>query len=516
MCCLRPALDSGSVELLTNALARRLLLGTDGQIEAVEVERAGTIARYRAHTFVVSCGAVASAALLLRSWCAEYPRGLANSSGLVGANLMLHNSTGMAAIYHFGRRNTSAFQKSINMTDFYFDGPQWPYPLGTIQLVGFMPLGYDGVPGIGRWLSQRSIRLFAMSEDLPDPESRVLCDAGGGICIRYRANNLMTHKRLAKLTRKLFRRSGYSLVVSRLGYESAHVCGTARFGTYPQTSVLDPVCRTHDIANLYVVDASFFPSSAAVNPALTVIARALLDDLDIDVIYNPLPNSRHAEWSIRALQAGKHVLCEKPLAANVAEARAMVEASVGSGRRLVEALHYRYHPLATRMREIVTGGTLGAVRHLEVKLCVYLPVGKDSRFAYETGGGAAMDVGCYAVDACRYLVGSEPSVSAALAVAIVLPRHGRAGNDDGPQSAGAAAVQPHHRARAVGAASGVVAAAAEPARAATQSVRGGAAQWRALADGRERRRRQHGRDRRDLPRCRTARARREVSDGGTY
>lgn len=143
--------------------------------------------------------------------------------------------------------------------------------------------------------------------------------------------------------------------------------------------------------------------------------QALLDDPDIEVIYNPLPNNLHAEWSIRALQSGKHVLCEKPMAANADEARAMQAAAMQTGRQLVEAFHFRYHPLATRMKEIVTSGELGAIRHLEAQFCVFIPGKKDIRFAYSTGGGAFMDVGCYAVNVCRFLAGSEPVVKSASA-----------------------------------------------------------------------------------------------------
>lgn len=143
--------------------------------------------------------------------------------------------------------------------------------------------------------------------------------------------------------------------------------------------------------------------------------QALIDDPDVEVIYNPLPNSLHAEWSIRALQAGKHVLCEKPIASNAEEARDMQAAATQSGRQLIEAFHYRYHPLATRMKEIVTSGELGAVRHLEAQFCVFIPGKKDIRFSYSTGGGALMDVGCYAINACRFLAGSEPTVKSASA-----------------------------------------------------------------------------------------------------
>ncbi|MFM9962512.1 MAG: Gfo/Idh/MocA family protein [Planctomycetaceae bacterium] len=144
--------------------------------------------------------------------------------------------------------------------------------------------------------------------------------------------------------------------------------------------------------------------------------QALLDDPEIEVIYNPLPNHLHAEWSIKALQAGKHVLCEKPIASNAEEARAMQVAATQSGRQLIEAFHFRYHPLAARLQQIVTSGELGTIQHLEAKFCVFIPgKKKDIRFAYATGGGACMDVGCYAVNVCRFLAGSEPVVASASA-----------------------------------------------------------------------------------------------------
>jgi predicted dehydrogenase len=138
--------------------------------------------------------------------------------------------------------------------------------------------------------------------------------------------------------------------------------------------------------------------------------EALIADPEVDAIYNPLPNSLHCEWSIRALEAGKHVLCEKPLASNAAEAERMVIAAAGSGRCLVEAFHYRYHPLARRMKEICDGGELGAIRHLEAHMCIPLARPGDIRYRLGLAGGATMDVGCYAINLLRFLAGAEPEV----------------------------------------------------------------------------------------------------------
>jgi predicted dehydrogenase len=138
--------------------------------------------------------------------------------------------------------------------------------------------------------------------------------------------------------------------------------------------------------------------------------EALLADPELDAVYNPLPNSHHCEWTIRALEAGKHVLCEKPLAANAEEAARMGAAAERAGRVLMEAFHWRYHPLAARMREIVGSGELGAVRHVEARFCVPLLLPGDIRYRLDLAGGAAMDAGCYAVHVVRTLAGAEPEV----------------------------------------------------------------------------------------------------------
>ncbi len=138
--------------------------------------------------------------------------------------------------------------------------------------------------------------------------------------------------------------------------------------------------------------------------------EALIADPELDAIYNPLPNSLHADWSIRSLEAGKHVLCEKPIASNSEEAERMVLAVLSTGRQLVEAFHYRYHPLASRIKEIVDSGELGRIRHIEADMCIPLLRPNDIRYRYELGGGATMDVGCYAINLLRFLAGAEPTV----------------------------------------------------------------------------------------------------------
>jgi predicted dehydrogenase len=145
--------------------------------------------------------------------------------------------------------------------------------------------------------------------------------------------------------------------------------------------------------------------------------EALLADPEIDAIYNPLPNGLHCEWTIRALRAGKDVLCEKPIASNAEEAQRMADAARENGRVLVEAFHWRYHPLATRVKEIIASGAIGAPRHYEAVFGI--PIGllrNDIRWSWELAGGSLMDAGCYAVSMVRHISGAEPQVAAAKAL----------------------------------------------------------------------------------------------------
>ena len=138
--------------------------------------------------------------------------------------------------------------------------------------------------------------------------------------------------------------------------------------------------------------------------------EALVQDPHLDAVYIALPNSLHAEWSIRALEAGKHVLCEKPLTSNATEAAQVAAVAARTGRVLAEAMHYRYHPLAARVKAIVESGELGTIRRFEADFCVPLLVPGNIRYRYELGGGATMDLGCYTINLLRYLAGAEPEV----------------------------------------------------------------------------------------------------------
>jgi choline dehydrogenase-like flavoprotein len=283
VCCIRPAMLRPTVTLWTNAFARRLITNPSGtRVQAVEVERHGQVLRVEAPVIVVSCGAVNSAALLLRSATTAHPNGLANSSGLVGRRYMAHLATMMQGFHPF-RPNDTVFQKTVAINDFYHRGPDMDYPLGQIQSQGrtHAVMAQTVVPWIPLWAYEtwvsRGVDWLAMSEDLPDENNRVIVDSSGRIQLHYRPNNVRAHDELVRTTSRILRQLGFWIVVrhSHGARNTTHQCGTAVFGTDPRTSVLDPYCRTHDIPNLFVVDASFFPSSAAVNPALTIAAQAL-------------------------------------------------------------------------------------------------------------------------------------------------------------------------------------------------------------------------------------------------
>ena len=283
VCCIRHAMARPNVHLWTNAYARRLITDAAGRtVQAVEVDRHGEDVRVEAPLVVASCGAVNSAALLLRSANAAHPDGLANSSGLVGKRYMAHLATMMQGFHPF-RRNDTVFQKTVAINDFYLRGPSTPHPLGQIQSQGRTHgvMAQTVVPWIPLWAYDawvsRGVDWLAISEDLPRVENRVTVERDGRIRLQYRPNNVASHAQLVAETKRILRRLGFWVVVAHSHKEknTTHQCGTLCFGTNPRDSVLDPFCRTHDIDNLFVVDASFFPSSAAVNPGLTIAAQAL-------------------------------------------------------------------------------------------------------------------------------------------------------------------------------------------------------------------------------------------------
>ena len=289
--CVRPALEHGNVALHTRTRVVRLETDASGtRVASVVAERDGARVEYAADVVVVACGAVNSAALLLRSASERHANGLANGSGLVGRNYMAHNNTMLVALSK--EVNETRFHKTFALTDFYFGAEDFPFPMGSIQMMGkaHAEMLAKGAPAatpkrILKLMVSHGIPFWLTSEDLPDPNNRVGLDAAGSVQLHYTPNNLEGHERLSNKVKGLLAKAGMNMkhllpanlyVGGRIPLAGvAHQCGTLRFGRDPQTSVLDVHCKAHDLDNLYVVDGSFFPSSAAVNPALTIAANAL-------------------------------------------------------------------------------------------------------------------------------------------------------------------------------------------------------------------------------------------------
>jgi choline dehydrogenase-like flavoprotein len=296
--CVDPALAHPNAELLTGAYVSRLETSASGrEVTRVIVERDGVTESYSADVVVVSAGAINSAALLLRSASDAHPRGLANGSDVVGRHYMGHVNSVLMAISKCP--NPTIFQKTLAVNDFYFGAADWPHPMGHISFVGKLDgeTLKAGAPAIAPgWsldlMARHSLDFWLTSEDLPDPDNRVTLDRQGNIVLSYEPNNLDAHRRLTDRLKGLMSAQSRCRAHGHECHEGlfarnlfagqriplagvAHQNGTVRFGHDPATSALDPNCRAHAVDNLYVVDASFFPSSAAVNPALTIIANAL-------------------------------------------------------------------------------------------------------------------------------------------------------------------------------------------------------------------------------------------------
>jgi choline dehydrogenase-like flavoprotein len=298
VCAVDPVLEHDNVTLRTNAYVELLETSPSGrEISKVIIKSNGAREEISADIVVSSCGAINSAALLLRSANDNHPNGLANSSGVVGRHYMGHINSVLMAISKCP--NPTIFQKSLSVNDFYFGSGDWPYPMGHISFVGKL----DGetlkggapvlTPG---WtldlMARHSLDFWLTSEDLPDPNNRVTLDAKGGIVLSYKPNNEEGHRRLIAKLKELMQQQTKCRVHGHECHEGlfarnlyagqriplagvAHQVGTVRFGDDPQASALDANCKAHDVDNLYVVDGSFFCSSGAVNPALTIMANAL-------------------------------------------------------------------------------------------------------------------------------------------------------------------------------------------------------------------------------------------------
>ncbi|WP_163265719.1 GMC oxidoreductase [Chelativorans alearense] len=278
-CALAAALEDADIRLETEAKVERLEAAADGKsIARVHYRQGNEQKSVSPKLVILSAGAVNSAALLLRS---GENGGLANSSGQVGRNFMNHNSAAMLAIDPW-RKNDAVYQKTLGFNDFYLTDGNGGRPLGNVQLLGkisgdILRPNVRFLPGpAADFIAGRSVDWYLMTEDLPDPESRVMVD-GADIVLRWRRTNLGSLKRLTRRMREICRASGYPIVLSRPFDKRtpSHQCGTVRMGVDPAEAPLDPFCRSYDHRNLFVVDAGFLPTSAAVNPALTVAAQAL-------------------------------------------------------------------------------------------------------------------------------------------------------------------------------------------------------------------------------------------------
>ena len=291
--CVDPALNvHPNLTMMTNAYVQKLLTDSGGRrISGVQVVQDAHVNVYSADMVIVACGALSSALLMLRSTNEDHPQGLANSSGLVGRNYMRHNNSVLMAVSR--TPNPTKFQKTLGLNDFYFGADDWEYPLGHIQMVGksnAVQIRGEGLPSLLQWfpkkpfewIAKHSLDFWLTSEDLPNRENRVHYE-GERVILDLTQTNLEAHKRLKEKLRALCSKLDiHPQLFERLLYlgqipigGTAHQAGTLVFGNDPKTSVLDTNCKAHDVDNLYVTDASFFPSIGAVNPTLTIIANAL-------------------------------------------------------------------------------------------------------------------------------------------------------------------------------------------------------------------------------------------------
>jgi choline dehydrogenase-like flavoprotein len=295
--CVDPALEHSNVSLITGANVIRLETDDSGRtVTGVVTEHAdGSTTVHRGHLVVVACGAVNSAALLLRSASDRHPNGLANGSDVVGRHYMRHNNLALMAVSK--EPNPTSFQKTLALNDWYLGSDDWDFPLGGIQMLG--KSDKDQIKGEApRWagwavpkmpldvLAHHAVDFWLCGEDLPLPGNRVTLDGDGRIRLTLdEKNNVEGLKRLKHRLEHMLGDLGmekhhlldHSIYLHKgmpIG-ATAHQAGTVRFGTDPATSALDPTCKAHEVANLYVVDTSFFPSIGAVNPSLTAIANAL-------------------------------------------------------------------------------------------------------------------------------------------------------------------------------------------------------------------------------------------------
>jgi choline dehydrogenase-like flavoprotein len=294
---IRPAIAQSNITLLTEAKVQKLHTSPSGrEISGVEVEVGGELRLFSADLVAVACGAVNSSVLLLKSANDRHPHGLANGSGLVGRNFMKHVLGSVIGVTQ--KPNPTMFQKTLSINDFYWGEEGYDFPLGQIQTLGkvnkdmlegnaaeYAPLTPEDV-------ATHSIDWWLTVEDLPDPNNQIRV-RGDRIILDYTENNSEPYARLEQrwietlkaiaCGERILPNGSYFVKGGAKTYFTGklpldgvgHQVGTCKFGEDPATSVLNLDCRAHEIDNLYVVDGSFFCSSGAVNPTLTIIANAL-------------------------------------------------------------------------------------------------------------------------------------------------------------------------------------------------------------------------------------------------
>ncbi|MBK5567093.1 GMC family oxidoreductase [Ensifer sp. SSB1] len=279
---LRPALSYSNVKVLSGSKVVRLdVNGNERRINRVEVDVRGENTSITPKYVFLCAGAINSAAILMRSESRD-GKGLANSSGRVGRNLMAHHCSAVVAIDPL-TRNDALYQKTVSFNDFYLSDGAGGKGLGHVQMLGkiseiaIQSMNYRIPRPVRKWIASHSVDWFAISEDLPNLQSGVTVRSNGQIHLEWYRPNQIGHNLLLKKLRKVFREAGYPLTFFKQWdiHHLTHQCGTVCIGNNPATAPLDPLCKSYDLENLWVVDASFLPTSSAVNPSLTVAAQAL-------------------------------------------------------------------------------------------------------------------------------------------------------------------------------------------------------------------------------------------------
>ena len=280
---LRDALKYENVKLVSNARVLRLNAAENGKdIVSIDVRHGDATITIKPKWVVVSAGAVNSAALLLRSADSKNPSGLSNSSGMVGGNYMSHHCTFLMMVDP-REINDAVYQKTVSINKYYLGGGEGNLPLGHVQMCGKitppMVQGiYSWLPEYPlKWLCSHSVDWFLVTEDLPVPDNRLIVDSGDQIRFSLTRPNYSAHIQLVQNVKKRFKAAGYKWIFSKpfgINYPT-HQCGTIRMGNDAATSPIDQYCRSYDHPNMLVVDASMLPTSAAVNPALTILAQSI-------------------------------------------------------------------------------------------------------------------------------------------------------------------------------------------------------------------------------------------------